>query len=107
MPCLTQPAATPVQRERQRAALERLAAAIGAGSVRIIVGRAGGIAFAGWRAEDREGVSDVCAYRAIMHRPEVRRALVRAEAMSGHRMDPRAVASGLHTHDGGATWGRD
>lgn len=104
MPCLTNPVTTPDAKQRQRDALKRLQAAIGAGSVSVIVGKTGGIAFKGWN--DREGVSDLCAYRALMNTPELRRALVRAEAMSGNRMDPRALASGLHSHDGGATWSR-
>ena len=107
MPCLTQTNITPQKRALQRTALERLIAAIGAGKVQIAVGRTGGIAFKGWADADREGVSDLCAYRAIANAPEVRRALIRAEALSGNRMDPRAIASGLHSHDGGATWARD
>jgi len=105
MPCMTQPNLTPIQKQRQRTAVERLAAAIGEGTVKVVVGRTGGIAFTGWT--DREGVSDLCAYRAIANSPAMRRALIRAEAMSGNKMDPRTLASGVHSHDGGATWGRD
>ena len=104
MPCITQSNITPEVKARQRTALEKLAAALAAGTVTVKVGRAGGIAFAGWN--DREGVSDLCAYRALSNRPELRRALLKAEALSGNRMDPRAIASGLHSHDGGATWSR-
>lgn len=104
MPCLTQPNITPAQKVRQREALQRLAAALAAGTVGVTVGKAGGVAFTGWT--DREGVSDLCAYRALANRPEMRRALLKAEAASGNRMDPRAIASGLHSHDDGATWSR-
>ncbi len=104
MPCLTQPAATAETKARQRSALERLAAALQSGAVSVAIGRAGGVAFVGWN--DREGVSDLCAYRALANRPEMRRAVFRAEALSGHRLDPRAISSGLHSHDGGATWSR-
>lgn len=104
MPCITQPNLTPDAKRRQRAALERLQKALGAGTVTIVVGRTGGVAFKGWT--DREGVSDLCAYRVLANSHELRRALVRGEAMSGNRMDPRAVAAGLHSHDGGATWSR-
>lgn len=104
MPCITQPNITPEVKARQRTALERLSAALAAGTVTVKVGRSGGLAFAGWT--DREGVSDLCAYRALANRPEMRRALLKAEALSGNRMDPRAVASGLHSHDDGATWSR-
>jgi hypothetical protein len=106
MPCLTQAALTPTQKQSQRAALARLQQAIGAGTVQIVVGRAGAVAFKGWLDADRNGVSDLCAYRALANTPELRRALVRAEAMSGNRMDPRAIAGGLHSHDGGKSWDR-
>ncbi len=105
MPCLTQPNRTPAQKDAARAALVRLQAAIGAGTVQVIVAR-GSIALRGWLAADREGISDLCAYRALANTPEMRRAVFRAEAMSGQRVDPRAIASGLHSHDGGQTWSR-
>lgn len=105
MPCLTQPS-TPAVKLRQRTALERLQQAIGAGAVTVTVGRAGSVALNGWRDADREGVSDLCAYRALANTPEMRRALLKAEAASGNRMDPRAIGSGLHSHDGGNTWSR-
>jgi hypothetical protein len=106
MPCITQPTLTEQQRQSQRDALKRLQDALGAGVVQIVVGRGGSIALKGWRDEDRSGVSDLCAYRALSNTPEMRRALLKAEAMSGNRMDPRAMASGLHSHDGGASWSR-
>jgi hypothetical protein len=105
MPCITQTNLTATQKQAQRAALARLSAALKAGTVSVTVGKAGGVAFVGWT--DREGVSDLCAYRALSNRPEMRRALLKAEAMTGNRMDPRAIASGLHSHDNGATWARD
>jgi len=104
MPCLTQPALTPSAKQRQREALDRLQRALAAGTVTVNVGRSGAIAFAGWR--DNEGISDICAYRALANTPELRRALFKAEAASGNRLDPRAIASGLHSHDGGASWSR-
>lgn len=106
MPCLTLPTLTPAQKQTQRTALERLRAALAAGSVTVSIGQAGGVAFKGWPEADRGGVSDLCAYRALSNSPEMRRALLREEARSGRRMDPRAIASGLHSHDGGATWSR-
>lgn len=107
MPCMTQPTLTEQQKASQVDALKRLQAAIGAGTVQIVVGRNGGIAFKGWAQEARSGVSDLCAYRVLANAPEVRRAVFRAEAMSGNKLDPRAIASGLHSHDNGATWSRD
>lgn len=106
MPCMTQPTLTEQQKQSQVEALRRLNDAVGAGTVKVIIGRNGGIAFAGWAQDDRSGVSDLCAYRALMNSPAMRRAVMRAEAMQGNKLDPRAIASGLHSHDGGATWSR-
>lgn len=106
MPCLSQPALTEPQKALQRTALQRLDAAIAAGSVKVTIGRQGGIAFTGWAESDRSGISDLCAYRALSNSPAMRRAVLRAEAMNGNKLDPRAIASGLHSHDGGSTWSR-
>lgn len=106
MPCITQPNLTEQAKARQRAALAKLLQSLAAGSVKVTVGKSGGLAFVGWAASDREGVSDLCAYRALMNQPDMRRAVLRAEAMSGNKIDPRALASGLHSHDNGATWSR-
>jgi hypothetical protein len=105
MPCLTQPTLTQTQRDAQRAALERLQRAIGAGTVKPVVSRAGAIAFAGWADADRAGVSDLCAYRALRNSPELRRAVARAETLAGRQLDARTIAAGVHSHDGGRTWG--
>jgi hypothetical protein len=105
MPCLTQPNLSAQQKQGQRDALARLQQALAGGTVKVVVGKGGAVAFSGWKNEDRNGVSDLCAYRALMNTPELRRALLRAEALSGNRMDPRAIASGTHSHDGGLTWG--
>ena len=104
MPCITQPTLTEQQRTAQRGALARLEAAISAGTVKVVIGRGGAPAFAGWT--DNAGVSDLCAYRALSNSPAMRRAVLRAEAMGGNKLDPRAIASGLHSHDGGSTWSR-
>jgi len=74
-------------------------------SVNVAIGRTGGIAFAGWT--DKGGVSDLCAYRAltVANSAILRRAIARAEAMQGRKLDARAIAAGVHSHDGGATWG--
>ena len=104
MSCMTMQGLTPAKKSAQREALERLNAGLIDGSVRVIIGKAGGITFAGWT--NREDVSDVCAYRAMANSPAMRRAIFKAEAMQGNKLDPRAIAGGLHSHDGGATWTR-
>lgn len=105
MPCLTRPNLTPAQRNDQRTALDRLQRALASGSVTAVIGRTGGIAFSGWQESDREGVSDLCAYRALANTPELRRAIARAEVTAGRKLDAGSIASGVHSHDGGRTWG--
>lgn len=107
MPCTSTPLAgqTLSQRMTQvEAALKRLEAALTLGSVKVTIGASGGVAFAGWA--DRDGISDVCAYRslAVANSWALRQAVARAEAMSGRKLNPQAVAAGLHSHDGGGTW---
>lgn len=104
MVCMTQPTLTPAQKLAQQQALSRLKGALLSGAVQAVIGRNGAIAFKGWT--DNAGVSDLCAYRALANTPEMRRAVTRAEAMSGNRLSLIAVATGVHSHDGGATWSR-
>jgi hypothetical protein len=86
------------------AALRRLEASLSGGKVRATIGPNGAIAFAGWA--DRDGVSDVCAYRALAAANSwtLRQAVSRAEATSGRKLNPQAVGAGVHSHDGGNTW---
>lgn len=104
MPCLTQPKLAPAKRNQQKEALARLEAALTSGTVSLIIGASGSIAFRGWN--QREDVSDLCAYRALSaaNSPALRRAVMRAEAFGG-KINQRAIASGHHSHDGGKTWG--
>lgn len=96
---------TQEQRRRQvESAVDRLNKALAVGEVKVRVGPSGSVAFVGpWQ---RDGVADACAYRRLVTAgsPELRRALARAEAIAGRRVDERQVAAGTHTHDGGCTW---
>ena len=111
MPCdtvRTAPTQTLEQRGRQiDEALKRLERYLQTGSVRIVVGANGAIAFNGW--QDRDAISDVCAYRtlAVQRSWALRQAVARAEAQSGRRVNEKAIAAGYHSHDSGRTWGRD
>jgi len=104
MPCIAA-ATTPEARVRQQSAIERLERALGSNEAQLVIGASGSIAFKGWT--DRAGVSDLCAYRklASSNSATLRRAIMRAEAMAGRKIDARAIATGHHSHDGGATWG--
>jgi hypothetical protein len=104
MPCTTQPNRTPEVIKRQQSAIDRLNAALGDNTAQAVVGANGAIAFKGWK--ENEGVSDLCAYRALAasNSANLRRAIMRAEALAGRLMDARAVAAGTHSHDGGSTW---
>jgi hypothetical protein len=91
-------------RQRMAEALARLQAGLAAGTAQVVIGTNGALAFKGW--QDNGGYSDTCAYRALSSRnsPELRRAIARAEVTSGRTLNPRAVASGTHSHDQGAHW---
>jgi hypothetical protein len=105
MPCVTQPNLTERQRNTMKDAIARLDAALGARAASVVISPTGALAFRGWK--DSSGVSDLCAYRALLasNSPSLRAAIARAEAISGRRLDARAVAAGVHSHDGGKTWG--
>ena len=96
---------TPITRKKQiDAALDRLNKALTAGEVKVKVGSTGAVVFTGtWQ---RDGISDTCAYRKLLASGSsaLRMAVARAEAMAGRKVDPKAIAAGEHSHDGGDTW---
>ena len=77
-------------------------------TVRPVIGPQGAVTFAGWES-GREGVTDACAYRRIMATGSAlaRAEIARAEAMAGRTVNRQAIAAGIHSHDGGQTWGKD
>ena len=96
---------TPVQRKTQiEQAVDRLNKALEAGTVKVKVGPSRAITFVGsWQ---RDGISDTCAYRklTIAGSSALRMAVARAEALAGVKIDPKAIAAGEHSHDGGRSW---
>lgn len=109
MPCDTvlRAGVTLEQRVKQiDAALKRLEGFLSSNQVKITIGPTGSIAFTGWKPQDRDDVSDVCAYRtlAASNSWALRQAVARAEAMTGRKVNPKAVIGGHHSHDGGKTW---
>lgn len=75
--------------------------------VKIVVDkRSGAVAFTGMTDSERGGVSDACTYRMIMATGTVlaKQAIARAEQLAGRTVNRQALANGVHSHDGGATW---
>lgn len=94
------------QREAQvRAAVARLERALTINQVGVKISERGAIAFAGWT--ERDDVTDACAYRLLTSEGSwaLRQAVARAEAQAGRKVDERLIAAGVHSHDGGKTWG--
>jgi hypothetical protein len=87
-------------------ALKRLEQYLSQGKVTIGIGANGAITFKGWATNDRNRVTDVCAYRTLTSQSSwaLRQATAKAEAMSGRKVNAAAVAAGVHSHDGGGTW---
>lgn len=106
MPCDTVDL-TAESKQRQAKALEKLDLDLLMGNAQVVIGAQGSIAFRGW--QEREGLADLCAYRRLTagNSPGLRRALARAEALAGRKVNAQAVAAGVHSHDGGATWSRE
>ena len=87
------------------AALKKLGDMLKQGSVTVAIDRmTGALALRGWNDNDRAGLSDACTYRLMAQTWEMRQAVARAEALAGRKVSQVAIASGRHSHDGGATW---
>jgi hypothetical protein len=97
---------TEIMRQKQRDALDRLRKQLAAGTATVVISANGALAFRGWTG-DRSMLFDACAYRKLVaaNSPELRRAIARAEALSGRKLNPAAINAGVHSHDGGMTWG--
>src|SRR5262245_16254358 len=90
-----------------REAVERLVQALRAGRVKLLVDKAtGAVAFQGWEANSRDGITDACALRRIMATGDstAKILLAKAEALAGRTANKHA---GVHSHDGGRTWHHD
>lgn len=89
-----------------RTMVSTLDRALIAGRVRVTIGPQGAIAFTGLTDQERDGVTDACAYRRIMATgsPLAKAKIAAAEALSGRAINRQAIAHGHHSHDGGKTW---
>lgn len=92
--------------EEVRAAVTRLEKLLASRKVRPVVGPQGAITFEGWTEQERDGITDACAYRRIMASGTAlaRHDITRAEQLAGRTVDRRVLASGTHSHDGGRSW---
>jgi hypothetical protein len=74
--------------------------------VGVKVGPQGAVTFTGVSDSDRAGMTDGCIYRMLTNggSAAVRLAIHRAEMTAGRAVDRKAVAQGVHSHDGGNTW---
>lgn len=105
MPCdrTLKPRQTISQRADEiRAMVARLANGLTTGRVKPKIGPTGAIAFIGLTDEERDGVTDNCAYRRILATGSAlaKQVIARAEQLAGRSVDRQAVAQGHHTHDG-------
>lgn len=109
MPCDTKlkPQQTIEQRKAEvRAAIAKIDAAIAQGRVKPGVGKQGALVLPGLTDEERDGVTDACAYRRLMVSGSslTKAAFARAEQLAGRSIDRQVIGRGVHSHDGGATW---
>ena len=110
MACETvlKPRQTAVQRkdevEKRLTVIDKL---IAAGRVGVKVGPQGAVTLTGLADADRDGLTDVCVYRALMKSgsAKAKMAILKAEQLAGRSVSRSALAAGIHSHDGGATWG--
>lgn len=88
--------------EETRKALRQLESKLQNGSVQIRISPQGAVQFANWSVEDRNGLSDVCGYRILSATNSfaLKQAVLKAEQMSGRKVNPAAIGAGYHTHDG-------
>lgn len=109
MPCDTR--LKPRQTIQQRAAEVRkaviaLEAALASGRAKVKIGPQGAVTFIAWTDNERDGVTDACAYRRIMATGGAlaKAKIAQAELMAGRTVNRTAIAHGAHSHDGGTTW---
>ena len=109
MPCDTRlkPQQTITQRKNEVVkAVGRIQAGLINGRIKVKIGPKGEVAFAGVSEEERDGVTDACAYRRIMATGSAmaRMELAKAEQLAGRPINRQLVGQGAHSHDGGHTW---
>ncbi len=109
MPCdtkLKQGQTIQQRKEEVIRAVGRIQAGLINGRVKVKIGPQGAIAFDGVTNEDRDGVTDACAYRRIMVSGSAlaKAAIAKAELLAGRSVNRAIVGQGVHSHDSGITW---
>lgn len=109
MPCDSSflPGQTITQRKEEvRRVVKTLDAFLARGIVKAKVGPQGAITFVGLPDDERNRVTDACAYRQIMATGSglAKAKIAQAEALAGRTVDRQVVGHGAHSHDGGASW---
>ena len=110
MPCETRKRAGQSIQQRAtevREAVSALEGALARRKAKVVVGPQGAVTFTGW--ENRNDVTDACAYRRIMATGSAlaRMEIAKAEKLAGRVVDRKVIVQGVHSHDGGSTWGSD
>ena len=107
------------EREPQQTVAERQAEArkakmamdklIATSRAKVVVDKNGRVVITGVPDKVRSRVNDACVVRFIQIHGSVaaRQAIARAERLSGRSINKQAIEAGVHSHDGGATWGTD
>lgn len=99
------PRQTEAERKAEIAkALQDLEKRIASGLATVKVGPQGAVTFSGW--ENRSGVTDACAFRALSQSWTFKESLRKAEIAAGRKVESAKVLAGVHSHDGGKTWGK-
>jgi len=109
MPCDTKLKQKQTIQERAaevRRAIIQLDKLVARGQVRVKVGPQGAVAFSAWADNERDGVTDACAYRRLMTTGSAlaKAKIAQAEQMAGRSINRQVVGHGAHSHDGGHTW---
>lgn len=109
MACFTylRPLQTAAERKAEIAAtLRKLEVALMKGGASVVIGPDGAITFAGW--SERSDVTDVCAYRSLTAAKSkpLADAIAKAELKYGKKVNAKTIGAGVHSHDGGRTWGK-
>jgi len=81
---------------------------LSSGKIKVVVDKkTGAVAFDGIDPNLRDDVTDACIFRRIMVSGSslAKAKIMQAEMLAGRQINRQAVAQGVHSHDGGRTWG--